>query len=223
MWRNISAVVLLSSLTAAQTASQTTAPAPDQIDRSTALPFYRTYTYYQRLPQGRTEKVAIRFHTAGPSVAHQARGEGIAPMRFEVTDTEALAASDVAYPAPEKRSVGSRPELLDAVGDSFAVQFNLKAAKDAPPGAHIVRGTLSYQQIGTDGALIRQQLDVAIPVAVAPASEPVAQDEWPFAMPIRTDHSRRDKITLWALAPLLIPLSIFMGIFCFVTGQDCSC
>jgi hypothetical protein len=222
MIRTIFAVLLISSVALAQVAPG----APD--DTAPATPTYRTYTYFDGIRQGSSQKgVVVVFLGSGFVAARSATGGGIMPASLVFEEGDGLRASDIVYPSPERRKFDFRKDPVDVISPKFAIEFKLSAAKRAEAGEHTLRGKLFFQVLDDGGASPPQKMDVEFPVRtvardtmIVPAQGPPL-DSFGIQPPARKpDH---DKLWLIALAPILIPLTFLEFLVCGITGQDCRC
>ena len=222
MIRTIFAVLLISSVGLAQVAPG----APD--GTAPATPTYRTYTYFDRIRQGSSQKgVVVVFLGSGFVAARSATGGRIMPANLMFEEGNGLRASDIEYPNPERRKFEFQKDPVEVTSPKFAIQFKLSAAKNAALGEHALRGKLVFQMIDEEGASSPQQMDVEFPVTTVARDQIVVPTQGPPLNSLgvqppaqKPDH---DKFWLIALAPILIPLSLLEFLVCGITGQDCRC
>jgi hypothetical protein len=89
MWRSILAVILLPSLTAAQSQSVPTAPAGASNPPSLAAvrdsePKYQSYTFYDGIRRGREEEVVIGVSVPGFVTTPKSPVQGIVPLKLDL-------------------------------------------------------------------------------------------------------------------------------------------
>jgi hypothetical protein len=222
MIRTILSVLLISSLGLAQVARNTADSA------GTATPSYRTYTYFDGIRQGTSEKgVLVVFLGNGFIGARSATGGRIMPVKLVFEEGDGLRASDIMYPSPERRKFGFQKDPVEVIGPKFAIQFKLSSAGGAALGERTLRGKLIFQTINDEGASSPQQIDVEFPVRTVARDRTIVPVQRPLLNALgvqppaqKPDH---DKFWLIALAPVLIPLTFLEFLVCSITGQDCRC
>ncbi len=142
------------------------------------------------------------------------------PVNLEMQSEEGLTVNHVAYPRPFKRRFAFQTEPIPVHVADFAIEFQLKAAKDATPGAHTLRGKLTFQLIDETGVGAVQQLEVQFPITVVEAGTQVTHGQWPGYLSNPEDAKTYALLALFT--PLLLPLMLVMWLVCGIEGRDCS-
>ncbi len=224
MWRSVIALVLIPSLSSAQTIAGSTPQGTEPAQQPTP-PYYRAYTNYERIRPGSDEKAAFSFNlNPGAVPSHRSSGGGIVPLRLELKGDIGLSVTDIDYPMGYDRSFQFRRGTINVLGGTICIQFKVKAARDVKPGAHVIHGQLIFQQVSDSGLIHPELIEVELPVEVGRQGQMIVASDWPFSESGKKQASdTREKWTLVALAPLLIPLFFIASIVCMISGEDCRC
>lgn len=230
MWRTVFTLILLPSLTAAQTVAQTAAqsaqvaanPSPQSQDVKprhsewNAAPrrTYQPYTFYDNIRRGTAEEVAVEVFLNALVATPKAPLAGVVPLNLELQPEQGFTFSEVRYPKARKQKVSYQSKPVPVAG-SPEIRFKLHAAADTPVGLHVLRGRLTFQPIdatlGTDSL---QQVDVEIPINVVEHSAKVNK-QWPYThLPIAA------WVVLIALSPVLIALWLPLNLICTMAGSN---
>jgi len=115
------------------------------------------------------------------------------------------------------------PTSLEAATMNLIVK--LKVSKKAGLGAHLLRGTITYQPIFDNGVLPPQTMEVIVPVVVvSPGEKSTINPEYTMSPLASFDAApKHDLLWMILLSPIFIPLEILSMIVCGVRGEDCSC
>lgn len=223
MWRSIFAVVLLPSLTAAQT--QPTPPAsPDRPHPSSRPakfdpgPKYKAFTFYDSIRRGRDEEVVVRVAVPGMVTTSKSPAQGIVPLGLELEPAEGLSVSALRYPKTTPKAVKFQSQLV-AVAWGGDIRFKIKADRNAVLGARMLKGKITFQAIPYDGSAPGpvQQMEVQIPISVVDHDAKVQKQPWPIA------HAPVALIVmLILLAPLLIVLAVPIILICAASDRGCD-
>jgi hypothetical protein len=221
MWRALCAVVLLPSLTVAQSDVGVTAQAV-QSQRSgpsaavgPTKPVYRSYTYYNEVRQGTTESVAVQLAVPGVVTVARSAVPGIVPLRLELKPTEGFTIGKIRYPKTFKRKLPFQQEPIRVTDASWdPIQFKLHVDRSVALGAHTLAGRLTFQAInGAKGLGEVREVDVEIPVTVVSHDATVSRGHWPvYKMPVAA------VVLLIVFLPILIPLVIPIYLICMAAG-----
>ena len=220
MWRALCAVVLLPSLTAAQSeVGATTDALQSQIAPSAAAgpikPMYRSYTYYSEIRQGTAEEVVVQLAIPGFVTLSRSPVPGIVPLRLELQPAEGFMIGKIRYPKTFKRKLSFQPEPVRVTTATWdPIQFKLRVDRNAALGTHMVVGKMTFQAIdGIKGLGALQEVDVEIPVTVIRHDAKANRGAWPIhGMPVAV------MVLLIVLLPVLIPLVIPIYLICLAAG-----
>src|ERR1700722_19079411 len=132
MWRALCAVVLLPSLTAAQSDAAATVQAVQSQSKPSVArptrPVYVAYTYYGEIRQGTTEDLAVQLTIPGFVTLSESRAPSVVPLRLELQPSEGLAISKIRYPKLHKRKLASQGEPVRVTDvRQSPIQFKLRA------------------------------------------------------------------------------------------------
>jgi len=218
MWRSIFAVILLPSLTAAQTQPVPDAPAdtyhpPSQAMPRPPLPAYLAFTFYDGIRRGTEEDAAVQLTLSGVVTTPKSPVSGIVPLKLELQPAEGLTLSAFRYPKTYPQKFSFRAEPVP-VAFRPVIHFKVRADRTAALAPHVITGKLTFQPIHFDSTLGPvQQLEVAFPITVVEHNAKVRKSTWPFQhMPVGV------LIALILLAPLLIALVLPFYLICAVEG-----
>jgi len=192
MWRSIFAVVLLPALAAAQNPGSEV-PAALQAEPSQAStlnlardkgrvigPTYESYTFYNAIRRGRSEKVAIRLSPQGMVTSPRTPVSGIVPLTLELQPVEGLTVSAFRYPKTQRKKVKFQAELVPVswLPETF---FKIRADETVALGLHTLQGKLTFQVIDYNLSRVGpvQQIDVQIPITVVEHNAKVRKANWP--------------------------------------------
>jgi len=223
MWRNLAAVLLMPSLMAAQAEQDRPAPtaqpaesAPKLSEQAQPKPAtLRQYTFYDAIRRGRSEEAAVELSVKGFVTVPQSPVAGIVPVKLEFQPSENLTFSKFRYPKPKfRKKVISQPKSILVLWGQPTIRFKLKADDLAALGPRVLSGKITFQIIRMDSSLGPvEQLDVMIPITVAEHNAKVRRAKWPYW------HT---PVTLFVLAPLLIPVMLVYYPICAILGpQKC--
>ncbi|HTW56570.1 MAG TPA: hypothetical protein VMD99_00420 [Terriglobales bacterium] len=180
MWRRILAVVLLPTLTAAQSTQSGTVPAVQpQESRTTPghapvdhrptyhQPVYQQYSRYDAVRRGRDEEIAIQISATGLVTTPKSPVAGIVPLSLELEPGDGITFGAVHYPKTQRRKVKFQSEPVPLAWWP-EMRFKIRADRNATLGAHVLRGKITVQVIPYDLSAPRpvQQMDIQIPVTV---------------------------------------------------------
>jgi hypothetical protein len=226
MWRSILAVVLLPSLTVAQSdVPGKTLEVKSQTNSSfMASPKVISYRSFDQLRRGTEEKVAVWVEVWGPLTSPRSPVPGVAPIKLELQPAEGFTFGPIDYPKPYRHKFAFQPERIAVFQFSLQhLEFKLRAAPDATLGNHMLAGRLTLQGVTDAGISPPQHVEVHIPVAVVDRSvQAFPARNWPMQdrMPPWNDMPIATKIVLVPLLPVLFLLS---GVVCAIRGEDCRC
>jgi hypothetical protein len=220
MWRALCAVVLLPTLTAAQSEAGTAQAVQLQPDRSPVAragkPAYRSYTYYNEIRQGTTEDVAVQLAVPGFVTLTQSAVPGIVPLRLELRPAEGFTIGKIRYPKTFKRKLAFQQKPVRVTTATWdPIQFKLRVDRNVPLGPHTLVGEMTFQTIDpTKGAGEVRELEVQIPVTVVKHDAKVSRSKWPvYKTPVAL------VVVLIVLSPILIPLMIPIYLACAAAGS----
>jgi hypothetical protein len=220
MCRALCAVVLLPSLTAAQSDAaamvQSVQPQPSlSVAANPTRPVYRSYTYYNEIRQGTTEDLAVQLAVPGFVTLPASRVPGIVPLRLELQPSEGLTVSKIRYPKLRQRKLAFQREPAQ-VTDAWQspIQFKLHADPNTPPGPRTVAGKLTFQAISdATGVGAVEEVGVQIPITVVPHDAKVTRANWPIhKMPVAV------VVLLIVFLPVLVPVVLPIYLICLAEG-----
>lgn len=221
MWRSILAVVLLSSLTAAQTAqtqpgppAQSVGVKPPQLQRP-PVPTYRTITFYDGIRRGTDEEVAIQvqlgdyFTTPGSPIS------GIVPLHLELQPADGFTFTHLRYPKARKQKVKFQTAAFPVAGSQ--IYFKVRAGQNVPLGINILKAKLTVQPVNAiSGTGAVRQLDVQIPVNVVEHDAKVTRNPWPEThLPVAV------WVVIIVLSPVIVALWVPIVLFCTIAANGC--
>jgi hypothetical protein len=220
MWRALCAVVLLPSLTAAQSEVGANAQAvrPQAGPSAAAKPAkvaYRAYTYYNEIRQGTAEEVAVQLAVPEFVTLSQSPVRGIVPLRLELQRAEGFAIGEIRYPKTFKRKFAFQQEPMRIASTSRTpIQFKLRVDRNAALGLHTLTGKMTFQTISdARGVGEVQEIDVQIPVTVVDHDAKVSRGKWPInKLPVVV------VVLLIVFSPVLIALVIPLYLICAMEG-----
>jgi hypothetical protein len=172
---------------------------------------------YDTLRLGTSEyaQVALRSTTGAFSIADpRGKDSRIEPTKLELEASQGIQILSVIYPASEQEQFpfDSKPfkVLKNHGGDPIRFRFKVGALPDLVPGDYVVRASLSYHLVSESGVSGLQKLSVEAPIKVVDRKTKVETDDRSIAG-IRgiTPAEWTESILL---APLMIPVAIFMAI-----------
>jgi hypothetical protein len=218
MWRARCVVVLLPSLTAAQSEAAATAqsvqPQPSlPVVAHPTKPAYRSYTYYNEIRQGTTEDLAVQLSVPGFVTLPESRTPGIVPLRLELRPAVGFVVGRIRYPKLHKRKLAFRQEPVP-VTDAWLspIQFKLSADPDAPLGPRTLTGKLTFQAI-SDAKGVGAVEEVEIPITVVPHDAKVTRAKWPVhKMPVAV------VVLLIVFLPVLVAVVLPIYLICLAEG-----
>jgi hypothetical protein len=219
MWRALCAVVLLPSLTAAQSdaaMAQSVQPQPSlSVAANPTRPVYRPYTYYNEIRQGTTEDLAVQLAVPGFVTLPASQVPGIVPLRLELQPSEGFTVSKIRYPKLHQRKFAFQREPVQ-VTDAWQspIQFKLRADPNTPLGPRTVAGNLTFQAISdATGVGAVEEVAVQIPITVVPYDAKVTRANWPIhKMPVAV------VVLLIVFLPVLVPLVLPIYLICLAEG-----
>jgi hypothetical protein len=221
MWRALCAVVLLPTLTAAQSeatgamAQEAASRAGRSVETSPVKPAYSSFTYYNEIRQGTTEEVAVQRSAPGFVTLSRSAVPGIAPLRLELQPAEGFMIGKIRYPKTFKRKLAFQPEPVRVTTATWnPILFNLRVDRNASLGMHVLTGKMTFQSIdAAKGAGAVQEVEVQIPVMVVRHDAKVSRGRWPvYKTPVALI------VVLIVLSPILIPLVIPIYLVCIAAG-----
>jgi hypothetical protein len=217
MWRVICAVVLLPSLTAAQSevAAQAVQTQPSSVAPARpSKPAYRSYTYYKEVRRGTTEDIAVQIAVPGFVTLSQSPVPGIVPLRLELQMAEGITIDRIRYPKTSKRKVSLQAEPMLVASTWDPIQFRVRVDRSAALGTQMLIGKMTFQAINeVKGAGEVHEVEVQIPVTVVDHDSKVSRGEWPI-----------HKLPVWAVvllivfSPVLVAVAIPLYLVCAVEG-----
>lgn len=218
MWRNILAVILLPSLTAAQ-AAQSEPSAPPAPEQTTAIPSakprpkYQPFAFYDGIRRGTTEDVAVQLFPSGFVTTPKAPVAGIVPLQLDLQPAPGLSVTKLRYPKTRTRKFKTYPEGIPVAG-YLRILMKVRADDNADLGRHVINGKLTFQPLQWNSTLGEvQQVDVEIPLTVVEHSAHVRKATWPVAhTPIGW------MIVIIVLLPIEIPLVAIYYSVCALEG-----
>jgi hypothetical protein len=150
MWRSIFAVILLPSLTAAQSETTPSAPedasSPARQTTAASQPSYEPYLFHNQIRRGTQEDALIRLSVQGLVTSPRSPVPGIVPLRLELRSADGLTVSSVRYPKTRRRKVKFQSEPVPVSGWP-ETSFKVRADKTAALGLHTLQGKLTFQVI----------------------------------------------------------------------------
>lgn len=207
MWRSLIVVVVLHSLLAAQSAPTQATPERIGLPNGTGLSNTRqqefhSYTFYDRVRRGRSEKVVIKLPDLTLVTTPASPVPGIIPLDLRLQPEPGITVRKLRYPKAGKQNV-----LFQSTPVMFAreewIQFAVVIAPNASVGQHVLKGKLIFQPVDLkSGAGLMEQVDIEIPIRVVEHDAKMHRNEWPiYHMPTGVI------ILLIVLSPILIALS----------------
>jgi hypothetical protein len=127
MWHSLCAVILMSSVTLAESErlasqSNTDLPTTKPVPAQTKPPGYRQYTYYTEIRQGTTERAAVTLAIGAFVTSPRSAVPGIVSLKLELQGAEGITVKKVDYPKPRQQKFAFRPgryrSLLPITGRS---------------------------------------------------------------------------------------------------------
>jgi hypothetical protein len=220
MWRALCAVVLLPSLTAAQSDAVATAqslqrqPSPS-VATNAKKPAYRSYTYYNEIRQGTTEDLAVQLSVPGFVTLPESRTPGIVPLRFELEPAAGFVIGKIRYPKLNKRKFPFQHEPVPVTAAWLSpIQFKLHADPNAPLGPSTLTGKLAFQTVSdTTGVGAVEEVNVEIPITVVPHDAKVTRARWPVQKP-----PVAVVVLLIVFLPVLVPVVLPIYLICLAEG-----
>lgn len=226
MWRSIFAVLLLPSLTAAQTGAVQSAPSDGPGPKSfpeasrprpiRPRPIYEAYSFYDGIRRGTAENVAIQVSSEGFLTTPRSPVPGIIPLKLDLDPIEGLTVSKLRYPKAYNLNTKFHANPISVAGVD-PIQFKVRASQNAPLGLHVLTGKLTFQPVHFDATVgPAQQVDVMIPVTIVEHDAKVKRQPWPIAhMPVALI------ILIIVLLPVEIPLGLLIMAGCVVSPRSC--
>ncbi len=217
MWRSLLAVILLPSLTAAQTPATPPAPVVASTPQTNAHPLkpkYQAYTFYDGVRRGTQEDIAIRLTLSGLVTTLKSPVTGVVPLRLELQPAEGLTFTAVRYPETYARKLSGQADPVQ-VASWPMIQFKVRADRNATPGPRLLAGKLTFQPIHFDSTVGSvEQMDIGIPITVVEHNAKVQKERWPIA------HTPVALIVVMImLLPVLIPLIVPIYLICAAEGN----
>jgi hypothetical protein len=172
---------------------------------------------YDKLRRGTSEfaQVAVESSNSAFAIARlSGRESRVEPTKLELKASQGIQILSVINPesTQEKFAFDSRSfkVLRGSSVDPIRFRFKLRASPDLVPGDYIVKATVSYRIISEAGISEAQQLRVEVPITVVERKSKVETGDRGIAG-IR-GISPAEWIEDIRLAPLMIPVAIFMAI-----------
>ena len=220
MWRSILAVILLPSLTAAQTQ---TAPSATPNSSNPALqvtpasqPSYHPYTFYNRIRRGTAEDVAIELFPAGFVTTPTSAVPGIIPLNLELLPTKGFIFSKLRYPKTYNLSARFHSNPIPVAAED-PIQFRVRAGRTASLGSQILTGKLTFQVVHFDSSVGPvEELNVEIPITVVEHNAKVQRASWPAGR-----LSPAMIVLIIVLLPVEIPVALLILAGCAVSPRSC--
>jgi len=219
MWRSIFAVLLLPSLTAAQSgnvpSAQTDVSGPKAFPKaSRPRPIYDAYGFYDGIRRGTAENVAIRVAPEGFLTTPRSPVPGIIPLKLDLDPIEGLTVSKLRYPKAYNLNAKFHPNPIP-IARMDPIQFKVRASQKAPLGLHVLTGKLTFQPVHFDSTVgPAQQVDVMIPITVVEHDAKVQKQPWPM-----THTPVALIVVMIVLLPVLIPLIVPIYLICAAEGN----
>jgi hypothetical protein len=219
MWRSIFAVLLLPSLTAAQTGSvpavQTDVPGTKSFpNASRPRPIYEAFSFYDGIRRGTAEDVAISVSSEGFLTTPRSPVPGIIPLKLDLDPIEGLTVSQLRYPKADKLNAKFHANPI-AIARMDSIQFKVRASQKASLGLHVLTGKLTFQPVHFDATVGPvQQVDVMIPVTIVEHDAKVRRQQWPIR-----HMSVAMIVVIILLLPVLIPLIPLIYLICAAEGS----
>jgi hypothetical protein len=215
MWRTLAIVLLIPSFIAAQTEQDQPVPQAPLEESATRLSepaTVRSYTFYDAIRRGHSEKIAVQLTVSGFVTMPQLPVEGIVPVKLEFQPSANFAFGKFHYTKPRfRRKVSSQAKPI-LVPYMPTICFMVKADDRAALGGRMLRGKIIFQVIRMDSSLGPvEQRDALIPITVVEHNAKVKRDEWPY------DHM---PAKFFAFIPLLIPVALAYYPVCAILGQE---
>jgi len=219
MWRALCAVVLLPSITVAQSEVGATGQLAQPLSgRSITVrpkPMYRSYTYYNEIRRGTVENAVVQLAVPGFVTMPQSPVPGIVPLRLELQPTEGFAVGKIRYPKTYKLKLAFQHEPIPvAQGSGTIIEFKLRVDRNAALGPHTLMGKLTFQTIGgAKGVGEVREVEARIPVTVVEHDAKVSRGEWPIhKTPVAV------VVLLIVFSPVLIAVAIPIYLICLAEG-----
>jgi hypothetical protein len=219
MWRSILAVILMPSLTAAQSEP---VPAPAGASNPPAVaavrdlePRYQSYTFYDGIRRGREEEVIIHVSVRGFVTTPKSPVQGIVPLKLDLDPADGLTFSGLRYPKGQLRNLKFESQPVPIAWQP-EIRFKIKADHSAALGPHVLKGKITFQALpyagSTPGPV--QQIEVQIPITVVEHDAKVQKKPWPI------HHTPVALIVVMIiLLPVLIPLIVPIYLICAAEGN----
>jgi hypothetical protein len=221
MWRSIFAVILLPSLTAAQSETTPSAPedasSPARQTTAASQPSYEPYLFHNQIRRGTQEDALIRLSVQGLVTSPRSPVPGIVPLRLELQSADGLTVSSVRYPKTRRRKVKFQSEPVPVSGWP-ETSFKVLADKTAALGLHTLQGKLTFQVIDYNLSIVGpvQEINVQVPITVVEHNAKVEKASWPAG------HLSAGMIVLIILLlPVEIPVAILILVGCAVSSRSC--
>lgn len=229
MWRSFLTVMVLSSLSSAQTAPEVNPGiSPHAVDSilyhpstTTTSPkaSYQAYTRFTAVRRGKDEDVGIMLTIGGFVTAPNSAVAGIMPLKLEFDPLEGITINDVRGPKVWKSKFKFQDEEVKVTAAPY-IHFKIHANQDAPLGIRDLKGRLTFQKVPTDGSAVGpvEQVDVQIPITVVESNAKVRKADFPYG-PMPGWESFVSVASVSLLIVLIIPLLLL----CTVTGTCPEC
>jgi len=224
MWRSVLVLILLPSLTAAQSAPEVHPEfSPQTVNailygppRNTAssASSYQAYTRFTAIRRGTEEDVGIMLWVGGLVTTSESAVPGIQPLKIEFDHLDGFTIGEIHGPKLWKSNFKFRGETIK-VSSSPYIQFKLRADRNATLGDFVLKGKLTFQKVPADGSAAGavEQVNVLVPLTVVEYGAKVYKGDFPYGpMP------GWQTFLLYASIPVLIVLFIPLLLICTVTG-----
>jgi hypothetical protein len=220
MWRSILAVILLPSLTAAQSAQPGTAsanggqteancPTPRRVE-----PQSTPYTKYNGIRRGKEGEAAVQLVANGFLTTPKSPVSGLVPLRLELQPAEGFTVGKIDYPKPNTAKIQFHAAKIAVVGVP-AMSFKVRVDRNASLGIHVLKGTLTFQPVRADtGASPVQQMEVEIPINVVARDASLKRGPWPFYhLPVAVI------VVLIVFSPVLVAVELPIIAVCAIAAR----
>jgi hypothetical protein len=221
MWRSIFAVILLPSLTAAQTQTAPSVPAdatsPARQTTPASQPSYQPYMFHNQIRRGTQEDALIRLSVQGLVTSPRSPVPGIVPLRLELQPADGLTVTSFRYPRTQRRKAKFQSEPVP-VSWWPETSFKIRADRTAVLGLHTLQGKLTFQVIDYNLSSVGpvQQMDVQVPIMVVEHNAKVQKASWPEGR-----LSAGMIVLIIVLLPVEIPIGLLILAGCALSPRSC--
>lgn len=109
--------------------------------------------------------------------SHQPLDEFLIPTVLSFPDNPAYTVDQIIYPKHKLLKLSFSPDPLAVYEHEFRIGIVLKLAADLEPNTYTVNGTLTYQACNDKACFPPKDLEVAVPITVVAADQPISPQE----------------------------------------------